>query len=161
MIATALLLLVGASAPEDQCGYPADIYMEQLEVDMARHAADAIDRAGQGSWRSDKVLARLISPSAEVAFGAGDVGMPMEKGISGLRELALALNADQFRYRRSPYIPTPTDPCGEHKVIVEFVSSKSHGSSDITFTFRDGRIVGAAGWNGVFIDGPLRPAKPN
>ena len=31
MIATALLLLVAASAPEDRCGYPADIYVEQLE----------------------------------------------------------------------------------------------------------------------------------
>lgn len=161
MIVTAFLLLAGASTPENKCGYPADIYIEQLEVDMARRAADAIDRAGQDSWQSDKVLSALISPSANVRFGAGDVGMPMKNGVSGVRELSRALNADQFRYRRSPYIPTPTDPCGEHKVIVEFVSTKSLGSSDVTFTFRDGRIVDAAGWNGVFIDGPLRPAKPD
>ncbi len=156
----AAMLLGGVVAypPDDavKCDLPATANMAEIYTMLSRRAVEAIDRVRQGGWESDSRLAAIVVPSADFSLGVSDVGRPFGNGVTGLRAMALVLRADRFRYSGWTGAPPPlAKPCDEWKTDVEFIDDKTGTTSTIKFSFRDGRMISAAGWEGRFIDGPI------
>lgn len=99
-------------------------------------------------------------PSAQFSLGAGDVGRPLKNGVEGARALALLMKADTYRFPNWDYIPEPAEACAERTVEVEFIEADPQRRSQVKFTFRDGRITAAKGWEGSFTTGALAPVSP-
>lgn len=104
-------------------------------------------------------LAGLVAPSASFSLGAGDVGRPLGTGIHGAEALADTMGADTYRYLGWDYMDAPADPCSSQKVTVEFVDSERKRLAQVEFTFVDGRLANASGWERSFESGLLKTAQ--
>ncbi len=105
-------------------------------------------------------LGQLVVRTGTFSLGSGDVGRPLGTGVSGIRALAREMKADSFRFLGWDYIPTPiADSCTMQKVEVEFIDTGGKRLYPVTFTFRDGRIVDAAGWSRSFESGSIANAR--
>lgn len=161
MIALAAVLLLtdvaGTSSGEAaKCDLPAAANMAEIYTMLSGRAVDAVDRVRRRGWERDPKLAAMVATTADFSLGASDVGRPFGKGIQALRAMALMLRADRFRYSGWSGTPPPTtSPCGEWQMDVEFIDGKTNTTSTIKFSFRDGLIMSASGWEGVFADGPV------
>jgi hypothetical protein len=147
-----------AAPAADSCDLPQVKYMGDLQSVLSRRAVEVVNRAARLRGGSDARLQQLVTPSADFSLGAGDVGRPLGKGVSGARALALEMKADTFRYLGWNYIPTPVEsPCASQKVDVEFTDTRGKNVYPVTFTFRAGRVVAAEGWSRTFEAGPVEP----
>jgi hypothetical protein len=159
----ALVLALLLSSPAQATGTNAGVCdvahvetMSNLNAVLSRRAVEVMDRAATATTDDDADLTRWIAPTADFSLGAGDVGRPLGVGAAGARALARAMKADTFRFLGWDYIPSPAaDPCGVHKVAVEFVDTRRRRVFPITFTFEAGRIVAADGWTRSFEAGPI------
>jgi hypothetical protein len=91
-------------------------------------------------------LKELISPESEFSIGSGDVGRPLGKGYSGAIAAAKEIGAAKFRYMNFSGLPYPSDPCGEHKSKIEFVSEDGKTLIPMTFSYNHGILQSAEGW---------------
>jgi hypothetical protein len=66
------------------------------------------------------------------------------------------IDATRYRFHRWDYMNMPTDACGAQNVSVEFINEDDETSSTIEFTFDQGRMTAASGWQRGFESGPLR-----
>ena len=148
-----------AAPVADGCDLPDVKYMGDLQAVLSRRAVEVVNRAAGLREGADVRLQQLIAPSADFSLGAGDVGRPLGKGVSGARALAVEMKADTFRYLGWNYIPTPVEaPCASQTVDVEFTDTRGKNVYPVTFTFKNGRMVAAEGWSRTFEAGPLEPA---
>lgn len=146
-----------AQPSADDCALPKVEYIGDLGIVLGKRAIEAINLAA-GRWplEENSQLAALILPDAEVSLGAGDVGRPLGFGPYGLRRMVREMHADSYRKLNWDYIPTPVgDPCGEHKVEIEFTDSKTQHVFPVTFVFKNGVIASAKGWTRSFASGPI------
>lgn len=121
---------------------------------------DIVNLAARSRNSVPETLKDMVDPAAEISLGAGDVGRPLGTGTTGLRALALEMNADSFRFLGWDYIPMPIDtPCGKHKAEVEFTDSRRKNVFPVTFEFEAGRMVGAKGWTRSFEAGEVAPVQ--
>jgi len=143
--------------PED-CDVAGLTRMSDLVAALSRRAVDAVSAAGRQD--GEDRLAGVIASDAAFSLGSGDVVRSLGHGVDGARAMAREMKPDTFRFLGWDYIPTPAaDPCGEHKVDVEFVNIRSQTLFPTTFTFRAGRIVDAAGWSRSYVTGPVDLAE--
>ena len=147
-----------AAPAADRCDLPAVKYMGDLQSVLSRRAVEVVNRSASLRSGDDVHLRRWIAPFADFSLGAGDVGRPLGKGVSGAQALAVEMKADTFRYLGWNFIPTPVEaPCASQKVEVEFTDTRGGKVYPVTFTFKDGRVVAAEGWSRTFEAGPLAP----
>lgn len=106
-----------------------------------------------------KRLAGLVAPSAAFSLGAGDVGRPLGTGVQGAEALADTMRADTYRYLGWDYMDGPAEPCSSQKVTVEFLDNQSKSVSEVEFTFMDGRLTNASGWERSFESGSMKAAR--
>lgn len=151
-------LATSAPLPAD-CDIAAVKNDSELYYILAGRAVDLIQRAGRAGWSKDDILDRQVARSAESGLGAGDVGRPLGKGASGLRALAIMMNADRFTYPGWNNMSGPVDACEERTVEVEFIDTPAKRSSSVRFTFVAGKIARAAGWQGSFESGAMTPVE--
>lgn len=158
LIAIVGSLLLGAGAAEAQpaaCGLGDVKTMADLHSVLARRAVELASRAAKPE--PEARIREFVTPSATFSLGAGDVGRPLGVGITGAMALAQEMDADRYRFLGWDYIPTPArDACGVQKVEVEFVNTRRNSVFPITFTFKNGLIIDAAGWSRSFETGPVR-----
>ena len=156
--AIAALLIGGLAAPAPvpaSCSVASIKSDSELHYVLARRAVDLVQRAGRAGWSKDDALNQQIAPAAESGLGAGDVGRPLGKGAAGLHALAVEMNADRFQYPGWNYMSGPVDVCKEQAVDIQFIDTSNRQSSSVRFTFIDGRITRAAGWQGPFESGSM------
>jgi hypothetical protein len=147
-----------AAPAADGCNLPNVEYMSELRSVLSRRAVEVMNRAASRGAGNDARLQQLVAPSADFSLGAGDVGRPLGKGVSGARALALKMKADAFRYLGWNYIPTPVeDPCASQTVDVEFTDTRGKNVYPVTFTFKAGRVMAASGWSRTFESGSVEP----
>ena len=133
--------------------------MAELRSALAKRAVEVVSRAAQAEPQAR--FSEFVASSATFSLGTGDVGRPLGVGIAGAISLAQEMDADRFRFIEWDYIPTPVrDACGTQKVEVEFVSSRRNEVFPMTFTFKGGLVVDAAGWSRSFQTGPVRQGPP-
>ena len=113
--------------------------------------SEAVNRAGN----PDEGLAAVVAPSASFNLGVGDVGRPLGAGVDGIRELARTMKADTYRFLGWDYMDMPADACSKQQVEVEFIDSQGKNVSRVEFTFNDGRVVSAVGWQRSYEAGRL------
>lgn len=66
------------------------------------------------------------------------------------------MKADTFRFLGWDYIPTAVkDTCALHKVDVEFTDTRGKNVYPVSFTFKAGRLIAAAGWSRSIETGPV------
>lgn len=159
-VLTAGLIAPWTARAAEACDVAQITNASDLHDRLSRLAVEAVDRAGRNGWRQDKRLAQLISPSAKFSLGAGDVGRPLEHGVAGARALALLMKADTYRFSNWDYIPEPVEACAQRTVEIEFIEAGPRRRAQVKFTFRNGRIDAATGWEGSFTSGPLTPVSP-
>lgn len=148
---------IAAPAPHG-CDLSNVKYLGEIQSILSRRAVEVVSRATHPRDGDDVRLQQLVAPDADFSLGAGDVGRPLGKGVSGVRTLAAEMRADTFRYLDWNYIPTRTEtPCAPQKVNVEFTDTQRKYVYPVTFTFRNGQVVSAEGWSRTFESGPLEP----
>lgn len=159
-IASALLLGLGAAqARAAACDLGELKSMAELRSTLAQRAVEVVSRAAKPE--PEGRLSEFIASSATFSLGAGDVGRSLGVGTAGAISLAQEMDADRFRFLGWDYIPTPvSDACGTQKVEVEFVNSRRNEVFPMTFTFKGGLIVDAAGWSHSFQTGQVRQGPP-
>ena len=108
-------------------------------------------------WENDPILAAMIKPDAEIRTGGGDVGLPMGRGVSGLRALAEHMKADSFKYDNWSYIPYQIDPCAEFKIKVDFMNTENRYYTRVEFQFENGLISSVKGWGYTYNIGTVPP----
>jgi hypothetical protein len=144
----------------DGCDVGEPKTMGDLQVTLSRRAVEIINRAAAAGFATDARLQQLVVPSVTFGLGAGDVGLPLGTGLGGARKFARYMNADSFRFLGSDYIPMiVSEPCGIQKVDVEFVNTRGGHVYPVSFTFKAGRLVDAAGWTRSFESGPVEPVR--
>ena len=165
LLATAIACLIGSSpsaaraAPAPCDERDAKTYGE-LNERLSRKAVEVINRASARDGETDSRLRALVAPDAPFSTGGGDVRIVLDPGVAGARALARDMKADSFRFYGWGGIPMLIeDACGTHKVEVEFVNKAQDSAYPVTFTFRAGRIVEAAGWQRPLNSGPIAPFR--
>jgi hypothetical protein len=155
-----LLCALGASpalAASERCDLATITSTSAAHKALGLRAVEIVRRAGKPGWRSDNRLTQLVSPAATFNLGAGDVGGPLGSGVSGAHALATKMEADSFRFLGYDNMDNPGEGgCSKYKVEVEFVNHGNKTTAIMDFTFRDGRLVTAAGWWRTFIEGALK-----
>jgi len=133
--------------------------MAEVRTELAQRAVEVVSRAAKPEPSAR--LSEFVASSATFSLGAGDVDRPLGVGTKGAISLAQEMDADRFRFLGWDYIPTPArDACGTQKVEVEFVNSRRNEVFPMTFTFKGGLIVDAAGWSRSFQTGQVRQGPP-
>ena len=138
-------------AAKSGCGIPEITSSRELHQFLSLRAVEAVRLASNHK----EGLAKLITPSATLTLGAGDVGRPLGTGTKGARELARTMNADTYRFLGWDYMDMPADACSKRKVEVEFTDSHGKNVSRVEFTFEAGRVVSAIGWERSYETGRL------
>jgi hypothetical protein len=151
----AAILLLAANAPKPGCDLANINSARDLHETLGRRAAMIVAAASVSGPKADATLGRLLDPTATFDLGAGDVGRPLGKGLPGVRSLAITMNADQFRFLGWDYMDREVDACSKQSVKVDFVSSTDRQVSQLEFTFEQGRLVTAIGWQRSFESGSL------
>lgn len=116
---------------------------------------EVITLAATGGSDADATLQRMITPAASFDLGAGDVGRPQGSGVAGARALARTMRADQFRFLDWNYMDMPADACERREVTIEFIDTSENWVSQVLFTFDQGRVVSAKGWQRLFVNGSM------
>ena len=142
------------AAPGSQCALPGEIGATALNDMLARRAIEVVQRAADPG----DALVDLVAPSAEFDAGAGDVDVPLGKGVVGARRLAARAHADAYRFLGWDYMDMPSDGCARHEIEVEFIDAATSSILRTTFVFEDGRVTSAKGWMRSFRTGPVRPS---
>ncbi len=150
------IFLVGSQGAPHSCDLAGIDRAREVHDVLNRRAVDIIAKAASDDWEIDHDLARLISPSASFSLGAGDVGRPLPTGLEGARALAVMVDAARYRFYRWNSMNMPADACAVQRVSVEFIGEDDQISSTIEFTFDQGRVTAASGWQRGFESGPLR-----
>lgn len=157
MVSAALMVfLIGSQGASPSCDLAGMHSAREVHAVLHRRTVDIVAKAASDDWENDHDLARLISPSASFSLGAGDVGRPLPSGLEGARALAVMVDAARYRFFRWGYMNMPADACAVQRVSVEFISDDNQTSSTIEFTFDQGRVTAASGWQRGFESGPLR-----
>jgi hypothetical protein len=141
-----LLALLMVATPGTACDLSSATSMRAAHTAFARRAIEIVTLAAAGEAANESRLARLIEPSASFVLGAGDVGLPLGKGISGAVAMAKRMNADQYRFLGWDYMDGPADACSKREIEIEFFDSARTTLSRVKFTFDSGRVVAAEGW---------------
>ncbi len=81
--------------------------------------------------------------------------MPLGEGVSGAKAMAQRMNADQYRYLGWDHMVGPANGCDKGEVDIDFNDSANGIISKVTFTFENGRVVRAQGWQRSFQTGSL------
>ena len=149
-----------ASAASVDCGLSGSTGSSQLNRVFSQRAVEVIERAAQPNADSDDKLKAMIAPTAAFSLGGGDVGRPLGEGVAGARQMAVAMEADSFRFLGWDYMDSPEDACRTYRVSVDFVNDRTKSVSIVEFTFVDGRLVKAAGWQRSFVSGSLKAVSP-
>lgn len=132
----------------------------ELQTILSLRAVEIVNRGASIRGGIDVRLQRMVAPSAIFSLGSGDVGRPLGVGVAGARALAKEMKADTFRFLGWDYIPTPVkDACASQKVDVEFTDTHGRRVYPITFTFKAGRLIAAAGWSRSFETGPVEHVR--
>jgi hypothetical protein len=121
---------------------------------------EAIALASAGGTANEVRLSKIIDPSAAFELGGGDVRVPLGKGVAGAVTMAMRMDADQYRLLGWDYMAGTANGCGKGEIEVEFFDSAQGGVSKVKFSFDNGRVVGAQGWQRSYQSGPL-VAKPD
>jgi len=122
---------------------------------LGRRAVDIVSLASAADGQSTARLSGLVKQDASFSLGAGDVGIPLGEGVEGARLLAERMKADSFRFLGWDYMDAPVTPCSSQTITVEFSNSASQLQSEVEFTFVDGRVTKASGWQRSFETGPI------
>jgi hypothetical protein len=155
MIIFALLM---AAAPATACDLSTVTSDRAAHDAFARRAVEIITLAAAGETANEGRLDKLIDPSAAFALGSGDVGLPLGKGVAGAIAMAKRMDADQYRFLGWDYMVGPANGCGKGEIEVEFLDSPQGRVSQVKFSFENGRVVAAQGWQRSYQTGPV--AKP-
>ncbi|MFC3213028.1 hypothetical protein [Novosphingobium panipatense] len=149
-------LLILAAAPAHSCDL-GDITSARAVHDALAHRAVQLIAAALTLTNDNGAsqMSRIVDDNAQFSLGAGDVGRPLGAGVAGAKALALAMNADGFRFFGWDYMDSPADGCGEQTVTVEFTNSSDHLVSQVQFNFDQGRVREAKGWQRTFQSGGL------
>ena len=83
----------------------------------------------------------------------------MGKGVAGAVAMAKRMNADQYRFLGWDYMVRPANGCDKGEIELEFIDSTQDWVSRVKFSFENGRVVNAQGWQRSYQTGPL--AKPD
>ena len=127
---------------------------------LSKRAIEVIEQAAKPGAKADAALAKRVEPDATFMLGAGDLGRELGTGPAGARELAKAMTANLFMRDGWDYMEVPVEnPCAEQKVVVEFLDSRIKRRCRITFTFVNGRVTAAEGWERSYITGPVTSPK--
>ncbi len=65
------------------------------------------------------------------------------------------MHADSYRFLGWDYMDLPAKPCGPNDVSVSFFDAGQNSVSEVKFSFENGRIVRAEGWQRTFKEGPI------
>lgn len=156
MISLALLM---ATAPTAACDLSTATSMQAVHNAFAHRAVEVMTLASADDVAKERRLTELIDPSAAFVLGSGDVGLPLGKGASGARAMARRINADQYRFLGWDYMDGPANGCSKGEIEVEFLDSARGATSQVKFTFENGRIVATSGWQRTYETGRLtRPS---
>lgn len=151
------LAAVSASARSATCELKDIVGSRELHRALSLRAVELVRRAEN----PDESLTALIEPTTGFHLGGGDVGRPLGQGATGARKLAELMSADTYRFLGWDYMDGPAEACLKHSVEVEFIDSRSKSISLVKFTFEDGRVVHAAGWQRSYETGPIRDDVTN
>jgi hypothetical protein len=121
---------------------------------LSRRAVGIMAAAATSGSASDNVLNALIDKDAVLTVIVGDVGLP-GKGAADARSLAKRMNADEYRFLGWDYMDIPDDACRRQQVTVDFIANREKRISRINFTFENGHLMGAEGWQHLFAKGPF------
>lgn len=122
---------------------------------FAHRAVEIMKLAAAGEAANGSRLAGLIDSSAFFVLGAGDVGVPLGHGVSGAVAMAKRINADQYRFLGWDYLDGPGNACSKGEIEIEFVDSARTILSRVRFTFDNGRVVAANGWQRTYLTGHM------
>ena len=147
----AILFLTAASALS--CDLTPAPSARVLHDALSLRAIEIMGTAEQAGPKAKAYLERRVDPTAAFSLGIGDVARPLGMGIFGAKALASIMNADQYRFLGWDYMDFPADACGKQSVAIEFTSSQSHHLSAVEFTFDQGRVIAASGWERSFESG--------
>ncbi|WP_324697811.1 hypothetical protein [Novosphingobium sp. RL4] len=149
-------LLILAAAPAHSCDLDNITSAKAVHNALANRAVQLVAAALTPTNDNDaSQLSRFVDDNAQFSLGAGDVGRPLGAGAVGAKALALAMNADGFRFFGWDYMDGPADGCREQTVTVEFTNASDHLVSQVQFKFDQGRVREAQGWQRSFQSGGL------
>jgi hypothetical protein len=158
-LAGALALAMAAAARAETCDL-AGLSAAELQRTLSQRAVAVIDLAAQATPKAAARLTALVAPEARFMLGAGDVVEDMGTGPEGIRQMARLIYANLFIFPGWDYMDMPAErPCGEQKVIVEFLNNRAKTRCAISFTFTGGRVTQADGWRRSYTTGPMTLPK--
>jgi hypothetical protein len=157
----AILAITAAAGTASAAGAPACevaavTSSAKLQELLSKRAVEVVKRAAAPGWSSDRRLVELVAGDAPASLGAGDVGRPFGVGPPAVHAMAAAMHADTYRFLRWDFMDGRADPCGEQKVSVEFSATATQDVSKVEFTFRNGRVINASGWQRSYSAGSLK-----
>ena len=147
------VLVLASAASAIGCDLTTLTSARSIHDALSLRAIEILGTAQNDGPKAKAYLERRIDPTASFSLGSGDVGRPLGTGIAGAKALASTMNADQYRFLGWDYMDFPANACGKQTVVIEFVSSQSHRLSSVEFTFDQGRVVAASGWERSFESG--------
>ncbi|MBX7198748.1 MAG: hypothetical protein K1X51_05180 [Rhodospirillaceae bacterium] len=147
-----------AFAAEDvTCDISQVTTMDKLHLVLGKRAIEIVRRASSQDWKTDSQLPRIVAPDVTASLGGGDVGRPLGAGLDSVRKLSEMMEADAYSFLEWNNVPMQIDPCGTREVSVQFDDTKKQRRSTVKFVFVNGQLKSAAGWQGSFQSGQLRP----
>jgi hypothetical protein len=158
MITAAIVLAVSAHA--QGCDLKALTTARAIHEALGHRAVKIVTLASGAASKMDGHLSAYVDQSASFDLGAGDVGRPLGSGVAGAHALALVMKADRFQFLGWDYMDGPADACGKQAVTVDFIDTADGQISQVEFTFDQGRVVAAKGWQHSFKSGSLPSLPP-
>jgi hypothetical protein len=143
------------AAPNDPCDLDRLKSSRELHEVLSDRSVEIVALAGKTDRPSKERLARLITSTAPFSLGAGDVGRPLGSGLEGASALATLMDADGYGFAGWDYMDAPTDSCGPQTVTVTFTNRAEARRSEIEFSYENGRLVAATGWERSYKSGSL------
>ena len=132
----------------------------KLQATLQDRAVEVVTLAAKSSAKDLKRLETLIAPDARFELGSGDLGRSLGEGVEGARAFARDMQANLYIVEGWDYMDMPADkPCGEQKVTVEFLDNRIKKRCSVNFTFQNGRVTSALGWDRSYRTGAMPPAK--
>jgi hypothetical protein len=157
-----LLGLAGGAQAGSACDIGDINSAAKLQATLQERAIEVVTLAAKGGAKDLKRLEVLVSPSANFDLGAGDLGRGLGTGVAGARALAVAMNANLYIVSGWDYMDMAVEaPCAEQKAGVEFLNNRVKSRSFVTFTFVNGRVSEAQGWEGSYGTGSIPLPKGN
>lgn len=158
-IALMVPVSIAHAAEVGSCDFEKVTSTRELNDLLGKRSVEIVALAGRKDQPSADRLAKLVAPHSPFSLGASDVGRPLGKGVDGARALAATMKADEYGFAGWDFMDMPTNGCGHQVAIVIFVNKREARRSEVKFSFDNGRLTSAEGWETSYNLGRLEDVR--